>query len=128
MLSPRRSTSATSTTLHAPAAVTIATNADDLPKEKHKCDEHHCMLQQQSLSLPTRMLSPRRSTSATSTTACSSSSHHLHYKTYLDQITWAAAGHKRGRRPVSSAFTPTAKQKELRAMPMKSGQNYRLKK
>ena len=49
-------------------------------------------------------------------------------KTYLDQITWAAAGHKRGRRPASSAFTPTAKQKELRAMLMKSGQNYRLKK
>jgi hypothetical protein len=48
-------------------------------------------------------------------------------KTYLDQITGAAAGHKRGRRPASSAFTPTAKQKQLRAMPMKSGQNYRLK-
>jgi hypothetical protein len=40
----------------------------------------------------------------------------------------AAAGHKRGRPPASSAFTPTAKQKKLRAVLMKSGQNYRLKK
>ena len=62
--------------LHAPAAVSTATNADALPEEKHQHDKHHCMLQQQSATPPTPMPSPRRSTSRTSTTACSSSSHH----------------------------------------------------
>jgi hypothetical protein len=80
---PRGEAPARRAPLHATAAVTIATNADTLPEEKHQCDEHHCMYHQQqspfcsSSPIATKADPPlpqRRSTSAMSTSEfCSSS-------------------------------------------------------